>query len=417
MSDVTSTPVAGGDADRGGARISRRDWRERMLLAGLARWLVRVPKGSIQVTLPNGASRRIVGRDPGPAAEISLKSYDVLRRSLVRGALGFAESYIEGAWSTPDLAQVFAYFLVNQQALQASDAGWFRGGRVDRRYHKQRANTRDGARRNIAEHYDLGNDFYRLWLDGGMTYSSALFESPDESLEVAQDRKYDRVMKMLGARPGDRLLEIGFGWGGLAERTARAGLHVTGLTLSREQLAHAEARLADTGLSAVADLRLQDYRDAPGTFDRIVSIEMIEAVGAENWPTYFSTLRDRLVPGGAAVLQAITIDEAHYGAYRHKPDFIQRYVFPGGMLPTPAIIRDEAARAGLELETVERFGSSYALTLRHWRDRFETNWTEIARLGFNERFRRLWTYYLTYCAVGFETGRIDVGLYRLRRPA
>ena len=218
-------------------------------------------------------------------------------------------------------------------------------------------------------------------------------------------------------RRGHCLLEIGSGWGGLAERAARRGVHVTGLTLSREQLAHAEARLALAGLADAADLRFEDYRDATGSYDRVASIEMIEAVGAENWPRYFATLCNRLRPGGVAVLQAITIDEAHFDAYRRKPDFIQRYIFPGGMLPTPAIIRDEAARAGLWLQVEQRFSESYARTLWHWLRRFEAGWPEIAKLGFDDRFRRLWTYYLTYCAVGFEAGRIDVGLYRLRRPA
>jgi cyclopropane-fatty-acyl-phospholipid synthase len=222
---------------------------------------------------------------------------------------------------------------------------------------------------------------------------------------------------MLDLQPGQRLLEIGFGWGGLVERAARQGVAVTGLTLSREQLSDARNRLAAAGLADAADLRYEDYRDTTGSYDRIASIEMIEAVGAESWPVYFATLRDRLTPGGIAVLQAITIDEAHFDAYRLRPDFIQRYIFPGGMLPTAAIIREEAARAGLSLQAGQRFGESYATTLWHWLRRFEAGWPEIAKLGFDERFRRLWTYYLTYCAAGFEAGRIDVGLYRLRRPA
>jgi cyclopropane-fatty-acyl-phospholipid synthase len=367
--------------------------------------------------LPRGSSRSLGRPGTGPAAEIALASYDVLWRSLRRGALGFAESYVDGHWQSPDLAGVFRYFLANQRALKTSDAGRFRIAEADRHYHRARANTRDGAKRNIADHYDLGNAFYRLWLDDGMTYSSAMFGHPDEALEVAQERKYARILAMLDLQPGQRLLEIGFGWGGLVERAARQGVAVTGLTLSREQLSDARNRLAAAGLADAADLRYEDYRDTTGSYDRIASIEMIEAVGAESWPVYFATLRDRLTPGGIAVLQAITIDEAHFDAYRLRPDFIQRYIFPGGMLPTAAIIREEAARAGLSLQAGQRFGESYATTLWHWLRRFEAGWPEIAKLGFDERFRRLWTYYLTYCAAGFEAGRIDVGLYRLRRPA
>ncbi len=248
-----------------------------------------------------------------------------------------------------------------------------------------------------------------------MTYSSAIFESAGESLEAAQERKYQRILEWLETRPGQRLLEIGFGWGGLAERVARRGAHVTGLTLSREQLHYAQRRMREVGLSSETDLRYQDYRDATGTYDRIASIEMIEAVGSENWPLYFKTLHDRLEPGGIAVLQAITISEAHFETYRRKPDFIQRYIFPGGMLPTAAIIGQEASRARLVLDRTETFGSSYAQTLWRWFERFDQAWPELCKLGFDEQFRRLWTYYLTYCAVGFETGRIDVGLYRLRK--
>ena len=291
----------------------------------------------------------------------------------------------------------------------------FRVSGRDRDYHRHRANSREGSKRNIADHYDLGNAFYRLWLDPGMTYSSAIFESAGETLEAAQERKYQRILEWLEAEPGQRLLEIGFGWGGLAERAARQDLHVTGLTLSREQLAYARERMQEIGLFARTDLRYEDYRDASGRYDRIASIEMIEAVGAENWPLYFKTLRDRLMPGGIAVLQAITIAEAHFETYRRKPDFIQRYIFPGGMLPTAAIIREEAERAGLVLDRSETFGASYALTLWRWLERFDRAWPELRKLGFDDAFRRLWTYYLTYCAVGFETGRIDVGLYRVRR--
>ncbi len=395
--------------------VPSRRWHESVLLAGLARWLARVPHGSMRVTLPGGTNRLIGRHGNGPAADIELSNYDVLRRSLRRGALGFADSYVDGYWRSSDLGNVFRYFLANQNALKSSDAGRFRVSGRDCDYHFHRANTREGAKRNIAEHYDLGNEFYRSWLDPGMTYSSAIFESADEPLEIAQERKYQRILEWLEPAAGQRLLEIGIGWGGLVERAARQGLHVTGLTLSREQLHYAGQRIAMADLPGTADLCYQDYRDTVGTYDRIASIEMIEAVGAENWPLYFKILHDRLEPGGIGVLQAITISEAHFETYRRKPDFIQRYIFPGGMLPTTAIIGQEASRAGLVLDRTETFGSSYAQTLWRWLERFDQAWPELCKLGYDEQFRRLWTYYLTYCAVGFEAGRIDVGLYRLRK--
>lgn len=416
MSDVTGIGSrVGGGMRQAHGRINR--WHERLLLAAMSRWLAGAPSGSVRVTLPGGTSRVIGRSEVGPNADIELASYDVLWRSLRRGALGFAESYMLGQWRTKDLGSIFRYFLANQAALKSSDAGRFRVSARDRDYHRRRANTREGARRNIADHYDLGNAFYRSWLDPGMTYSSAIFATDGEPLEAAQERKYQRILDWLEAAPGQHLLEIGFGWGGLAERAARKGLRITGLTLSREQLVYARRRMRQAGLSSMADLRYEDYRDATGAYDRIASIEMIEAVGAENWPGYFATLRERLKPDGIAVLQAITIAESHFDAYLRKPDFIQRYIFPGGMLPTATIIREEAARAGLFMDRTETFGASYALTLWRWLERFEAAWPELRALGFDERFRRLWTYYLTYCAVGFEAGRIDVGLYRLRREA
>jgi cyclopropane-fatty-acyl-phospholipid synthase len=296
--------------------------------------------------------------------------------------------------------------------MAAAGSGW-----ADRLFHRSRSNTRRGSRRNIEAHYDLGNAFYRLWLDAGMTYSSGIYRSDTDTLETAQAEKYRSIIAALELESGHHLLEIGCGWGGLAEAAARAGAHVTGTTISAEQLTASRERMAAAGLAGRVSLHFEDYRDTRGTFDRIASVEMIEAVGANNWATYFRTLADRLRPGGVSVIQAITIRPDLYDSYRRNPDFIQRYIFPGGMLPTVPKMQEHCRAAGLAFETVETFGASYARTLREWRRRFEAAWPRIAAIGFDERFRRMWEYYLAYCTVGFECRTIDVGLYRLRKPA
>jgi len=287
---------------------------------------------------------------------------------------------------------------------------------IERVRHTFRRNTRRGSQRNIAYHYDLGNEFYALWLDRGMTYSSALFENAREPLEAAQQRKYDRVAALLELEPGQSVLEIGCGWGGFAEEAAgRHGCSVVGLTLSRAQREYAEARLARAGLADKTRIRLEDYRDARGIFDRIASIEMIEAIGYEHWPVYFARLHKLLRPKGIAVLQAITIADERFESYRRCPDFIQRYIFPGGMLPAPGILRREVERAGFRFVEGPRFASSYALTLALWQERFQAAWPRIAALGFDRRFKRMWEYYLAYCEAGFRSGTLDVGLFRLER--
>jgi cyclopropane-fatty-acyl-phospholipid synthase len=284
---------------------------------------------------------------------------------------------------------------------------------LNRLSHRLRRNSRRGSRRNISAHYDLGNSFFAPWLDAGMNYSSALWANCN-TLEHAQEVKLDRIANLLEFTGGERVLEIGCGWGALAEKMIRHyRASVLGITLSIEQLAYARTRLAGEAAEGRADLRLLDYRDVSGGFDRIVSVEMIEAVGERYWPNYFGKLRNCLVSGGVVVLQAITIDEQRFATYRKTPDFIQRYIFPGGVLPTRSIIEQEASRAGLKLVHHESFGDSYVKTLREWRTRFLQAWPRIEPLGFNERFRRMWEFYLAYCEVGFNLGTIDVGFFKL----
>jgi cyclopropane-fatty-acyl-phospholipid synthase len=369
--------------------------------------------GRFQVVLPNGAKILRNGAKSGPEATMIVHRWRALWRMLLGGDHGFADGYLDGDWSTSELDLLLELFMRNESVLtpQADDS-WL-GLARHRLAHWWRANSRRGSRRNIAAHYDLGNDFFLPWLDHGMSYSSALYAGGD-TLEAAQDRKLDRAASLLDLRGGERVLEIGCGWGALAERLIRRhGATVTGLTLSTEQLAYTQARLAGGIERGRADIRLQDYRDVEGCYDRIASIEMIEAVGERYWPIYFAKLRASLRPGGTALLQAITIEESRFAGYRHRADYIQRHIFPGGLLPTASIIEREADRAGLKLVHRESFGDSYAKTLREWRSRFLQAWPAIEPLGFNERFRRMWEYYLVYCEIGFRFGVIDVGFFKL----
>jgi cyclopropane-fatty-acyl-phospholipid synthase len=386
--------------------------------SGVGPWLLRrvlrhLECGRLTVILPSGKRIDHSGPRPGPEA-IIVHNNRALRRLLFAGDVGFAEGYIAGDWSSPNLVALIALAAENIGRLQKTMDGFLPIRLLNRLRHLLRRNSRTGSRRNIAFHYDLGNQFYRRWLDTSMTYSSACAIAPGETLEDAQKAKLDRIATLLELSGKERVLEIGCGWGALAGHLAPRCGGVTGITLSREQLAYARGRVNVQAYADRIDLRLQDYRDVQGTFDRIVSIEMLEAVGESYWPAYFTRLRECLAPGGVAVLQIITMREDRFETYRNGSDFIQRYIFPGGMLPTPGIVARQAAAAGLALASVEMFREGYADTLAEWRRRFENAWPEIARLGFDADFERLWTYYLSYCEAGFRTGTIDVGLYVLK---
>jgi len=377
-----------------------------------------IDQGSLVVTMPNGAQIVCTGAKPGPQGVISIRDMRVLRRALFSGDIGVARSYVDGDWSSPDLTAVIEVAAVNGGKLLRALQGSMPVMLFHWLAHRLSANSRAGSRRNIQFHYDLGNEFYRLWLDDRMIYSSAIFRTGLENLESAQQQKLDRIVDLVDAKAEHKVLEIGCGWGALAlELAQNLGAQVTALTLSPRQLAHAQALAAATPAGERIDFRLQDYRGVGGTFDRIVSVEMIEAVGQEYWPTFFATLRDRLVPSGHALLQAITIADDRFERYSRTPGFIQRCIFPGGTLPSKERMAQEAQRAGLRFEPVETFGESYARTLAEWRERFEENWEKISELGFDARFHRLWEYYLAYCEAAFRSRAIDVGLYKLSRMA
>jgi cyclopropane-fatty-acyl-phospholipid synthase len=384
----------------------------------LCRMLTRTRHGRLTVIFPSGREHHFGVAGLGPMATIRFDNSRALRRIVAGGGLGFARSYMDGDWSTPDLGQVLELAIANEKDWSKLATPMAIMGRIAHLRHRLRRNTRAGSRRNIAFHYDLGNDFYRHWLDRSMTYSSAIYSQPDMSLEQAQHEKYARIIRELDIGPDDHVLEIGCGWGGFMEQAIReTGCRVTGLTLSKEQASFARKRLADAGIAERSDIRLQDYRDCSGKFTKIVSIEMFEAVGEEHWPIYFEQVRDLLVPGGQAMIQVITIDETRFDHYRRHADFIQTYIFPGGMLPTISGFGDIAGKARLKVKDCFRFGTDYERTLLAWDKAFRAMWPKIAPLGFDERFFRTWHYYLHYCAAGFRNGRIDVAQFRLENPA
>ncbi|MES2969362.1 MAG: cyclopropane-fatty-acyl-phospholipid synthase family protein [Pseudomonadota bacterium] len=377
----------------------------------------RLQHGRLDFVLPDGRRFRVTGPKPGPVAEVMVHNPDIFSRLIREGDLGFCDAYLDGHWSTPDL-QAFMD-LVHERNEGVYDG--FPGMTLLRAYERLRfwlnSNSKRQAQKNISYHYDLGNDFYRLWLDDTMTYSSALFRSGQEGLENAQTEKYKSMVDLMGANPGDHVLEIGCGWGGFAEYAAKErGLKVTGLTISKAQYDYAVARMAKAGLSDRVEIKLQDYRDETGTYDGIASIEMFEAVGEKYWPVYFDTVRERLKPGKNATLQIITVEDARFDAYRKGVDFIQKYIFPGGMLPSPSALRAEVSKAGLLVKGSIEFGESYSQTLRRWHDTFNARWDDVARLGFDDRFRRMWNFYLTSCAGAFQGGNCDVTQITVTRP-
>jgi cyclopropane-fatty-acyl-phospholipid synthase len=383
----------------------------RLLLALLGR----VERGGLVVEAPDGATRRFGAHDAGPAV-LSIHDWRMARDTLQRGDIGFAEGYIAGHWDTPDLVRLLTRLAENQPALERAFYGRRAATLLLRLRHWLNANTRRQARRNIVAHYDLGNDFYRLWLDETMTYSSAWFDGDfGRPLADAQRAKYERILAELALPPGAHILEIGCGWGGFAEVAARAGYRITGLSLSDAQTAWARERLARAGLADRVEFRIEDYRDHRGRYDGVASIEMVEAVGERWWPAYFAKIRDSLAPGGRACIQGITIAEARFERYRRETDFIQQYIFPGGMLASPTRLVAEAHAAGLTPTGERRFGRDYAETLVRWLAAFDANVATVRAQGFDENFVRCWRFYLAYCAAGFLTESTDVGHYTFAR--
>jgi len=384
------------------------------------RLLARLRHGRLDVQLPDGSSASFGSlHDAGDTrAAIRLRNWQVCAAALKSGDIGFAEGYIAGDWSTPDLAALLKLFVANRNEIESVVYGRWWGAALYRLRHLLNRNSRAGSRKNIHAHYDLGNAFYKLWLDETMSYSSAWFDGdPARGMVEGQLAKVRRALREAGVRPGSQVLEIGCGWGGLAEVAAREfGAHVTGVTLSSEQLDYAQARLKSAGLADLADLRFQDYRDIPeGRFDAIVSIEMFEAVGREYWDGWFRTVAGKLAPGGRACIQSITIRDDLFERYVRGTDFIQQYIFPGGLLPSVGVFEAEAAKHGLVVENTFRFGADYAETLKRWRERFMGEEARVRKLGFDTRFVRIWEFYLAYCEAAFAAGNTDVVQFTLRK--
>ncbi|MEN3952106.1 cyclopropane-fatty-acyl-phospholipid synthase family protein [Iodidimonas sp. SYSU 1G8] len=365
--------------------------------------------GTLSIELPSGERRTISGAVPGPAADIQFRDWNALRRLFAEGSVGFADSYVEGHWETADLAALIELAARNRLGTRREVQGHRLSQALQRLAHAMRPNSRKGSRRNIAAHYDLGNAFYTSWLDDTMTYSSGVFPTEDTTLEEAQRHKYRRLLDMIDPKPGERILEIGCGWGGFAEFAARErGVDVTSITISEEQFRFASERVQRAGLGNQVSVQLIDYRDVTGHYDHLVSIEMFEAVGEKYWPTFFGKIAQTVRPGGRAALQVITISEDAYDRYRRRPDFIQTHIFPGGMLPSISAFREQVGKAGLTVLNEAFYADHYARTLRLWRERFEIAADRLRFDGLDDRFRRLWRYYLAYCEGGFRANTIDV---------
>jgi cyclopropane-fatty-acyl-phospholipid synthase len=377
----------------------------------------RLQRGSMEIELPDGRMFHVRGREPGPHGHIKVNDFGFARRLIAEGDVGIAEANLRGEWESRNLTSFLQLFAENAQVIaRLLDAQplmklW------QMLRHWMNANTKRGAKRNIHAHYDIGNAFYSTWLDRTMTYSSAIFEKGDNDLAAAQTRKYRCLAEQTGLQAGEHVLEVGCGWGGFAEYAAKeVGCRVTGLTISQEQFDFARKRMFEAGLADRVEIKLQDYRDETGVYDRIASIEMFEAVGEKFWPVFFQQMRDRLRPGGTAGVQVITIGEEYFDHYRRDVDFIQRYIFPGGMLPTKHILKKLGETFSVPLSGERAFGLDYAETLAQWRDRFRAAWPQLSTMGFDARFKRLWEYYLAYCEAGFRAGTIDVRQMIFARP-
>jgi cyclopropane-fatty-acyl-phospholipid synthase len=390
MADLSGTPLV----FRTAARTIIRNWNT----------------GIMTFVLPDGREIRLEGAEPGPEARLLVHDYDFIKRTISNGTIGFGEGYMAGEWDTPDLSVLLEVLASNYARFEKVSFGNpFMAALNVLEHAFHRNNSRAGSKKNIHAHYDLGNAFYSRWLDPTMTYSAARFERPGEALSAAQNRKYRTLCESMALEPDHHVLEIGCGWGGFAEFAAKdVGAKVTAITISEEQFKFAKERMFREGLNEKADIRLVDYRDVAGRFDRVASIEMFEAVGERYWPTYFDKVRESLKPGGQAGLQIITIREEYFEHYKRTPDFIQKYIFPGGMLPSEERLKAVTDKAGLSWGPISRFGVCYADTLAEWGRRFEAAWDEITGLGFDERFRKLWKFYLSYCEAGFRTERTDV---------
>lgn len=381
--------------------------------------LEKIEHGTLTVQFPD-RSLKVYGNGALPHAAISLRNWNVFMASMKSGDIGFAETYIAEDWTTPSLSDLLRVMIQNRRAVEDLIYGSWWGRLVYRVRHLLNRNHKANSRKNIHAHYDLGNAFYELWLDGTMNYSSALFEGNfNQSMQDAQHAKVRRALQVTDVQKGSRVLEIGCGWGALAEKaTQEFGAHVTGVTLSTEQLAFANARMKWNGTADQADLRLQDYRDInDGPYDAICSIEMIEAVGQEYWPTYFQTISKLLKPGGKACVQSIVIDDALFDRYVKSTDFIQQYIFPGGCLPSPSEFRRQARLAGLEVVDELKFGPDYAETLRRWRHDFMAHDKQVLKLNFDAQFIRTWEFYLAYCEAAFDEANTDVIQFTLQKPA
>jgi len=418
MTEVTVEQSRDADAQPITDQESVRRIRAAMPPAGqlFMRVLDQIRVGRIDLVTPEGEWLSC-GGEAGPQATLTLRSWEAAEDILRKADIGLAEAYMSGDCDIDRPADLLTIALLNQQHIERAFYGNWMAVLWYRLRHWSRANTRSGSRRNIVAHYDLGNDFYQLWLDPTMSYSSAWFEGNlAQPLEHAQQAKYERILDRLGARPGEHILEIGCGWGGFAEAAARRGCKVRGITLSPAQLEFARRRIDGAGLSGQVELSLTDYRDIDGQYDHVVSIEMYEAVGERFWSSYFRAIRDVLKPGGRALIQGITIHDEVFGRYRRGTDFIQQYVFPGGMLASERAFAKATAGAGLQLHASEAFGRDYAETLRRWLKAFTEAEPRVRALGFDDRFIRMWRFYLCYCAAGFDSGRTDVFHFELSRP-